>query len=419
MADILFVHNNFPGQLGFIAEGLKAKGHRCAAIGSETAQGVPGVPLRRWRTTKGTTPGILNLAVRAEADLIRGRAAADCALNFREQGLDPKVIVGHPGWGETLLLKEIWPKARMVLHGEFYYRTEGADVGFDPEFGTMDQNERFRVAGKNATMALAYAEADRIVCPTPFQASMLPASLQHMVRVIHEGVDVGKVKPNPAAKATVDGQTFDRSSQVVTYINRHMEPMRGFHIFMRSLPRLFELAPNAHAILVGNETSRGYGGASPDERTWKQRMFDELGDRLDQSRVHFTGRLPYDEMLAVLQISSAHIYLTYPFVLSWSLLESMASGCAVIASDTAPVRDVVVDGVNGRLVPFFEPEALAAAAADACLNPDRYQAMRKAARKTVLDRYDRMSQCLPAWLRVVEELLAADAAPDAKLASRA
>jgi glycosyltransferase involved in cell wall biosynthesis len=406
MADILFVHNNFPGQLGFIAEALKGKGHRCAAIGSETAQGVPGVPLRRWRTTKGTTPGILNLAIRAEADLIRGRAAADCALAYREQGFQPKVIIGHPGWGETLLLKEIWPEARVVLHGEFYYRSEGADVGFDPEFGSLDQNERFRVAAKNATMALAYAEADRIVCPTPFQASMLPAAFQPRISVIHEGVDVQKVKPNPAAKVTVDGITFDRSRPVVTYINRHMEPMRGFHIFMRALPRLFELAPDAHAILVGNETSRGYGGASPDERTWKQRMFDELGDRLDQSRVHFSGRLPYEEMLSVLQVSAAHVYFTYPFVLSWSLLESMASGCAVIASDTAPVRDAVEDGVNGRLVPFFDPTALAEAAADACLNPERYQPLRKAARRTVLDRYDRFSQCLPGWLKVVGEMLA-------------
>lgn len=407
MADILFVHNNFPGQLGFIAEALKGKGHRCAAIGSETAQGVPGVPLRRWRTTKGTTPGILNLAIRAEADLIRGRAAADQALAFKEQGFQPKVIIGHPGWGETLLLKEIWPDARVILHGEFYYRTEGADVGFDPEFGTLDQAERFRVAGKNATMALAYVEADRIVCPTPFQASMLPASLKDRIAIIHEGVDVQKVKPDPAAKVTIDGETFDRSRQVVTYINRHMEPMRGFHIFMRALPRLFELAPEAHAVLVGNETSRGYGGASPDERTWKQRMFDELGDRLDQSRVHFTGRIPYDEMLKVLQVSSAHVYYTYPFVLSWSLLESLASGCAVIASDTPPVRDAVEDGVNGRLAPFFDPKALAEAAADACLHPEKYQAMRKAARRTVLDRYDRTAQCLPAWLRVVNEQLAA------------
>jgi glycosyltransferase involved in cell wall biosynthesis len=406
MADILFVHNNFPGQLGFIAESLRGRGHRCAAIGSETAKGIEGVALRRWRTTKGTTPGILNLAVRAEADLIRGRAAADCALALREQGFAPKLIIGHPGWGETLLLREVWPDARVILHGEFYYRTRGADVGFDPEFGEMTQEEQFRVAAKNATMAMAYAEADRIVSPTAFQASLLPAAVRDKVAVIHEGVDVQKVRPDPQARIVVDGITLDRSTPVVTYINRHMEPLRGFHIFMRALPRLMEQVPDAHAVIIGADGTGGYGGGTKDKRTWRQIMMDEVGERLDPARLHFTGRLPYDEMLAALSVSAAHVYYTYPFVLSWSLLEAMASGCAIIASDTAPVRDAIVDGQNGRLRDFFDPAALADAAAEACLQPERFQAMRKAARATVLDRFDRRSQCLPAWLRLIDQVLA-------------
>lgn len=406
MADILFVHNNFPAQLGFVAEALVKRGHRCAAIGSQTAQGVPGVGLCKWRLQRGTAPGIFDIATRAEADLMRGRAAADCGFKYREAGFNPRIIIGHPGWGETTLLKEVWPEARVILHGEFYYRSTGADVGFDDEFGQQTQEERFRVHAKNATLAMAYAEADRIVCPTPFQQSLFPAAFRDRSVVIHEGLDTRAIKPRAGATFELEGRTFRQGDPVVTYINRHMEPLRGIHVFLRSLPTLFDQNADARAILIGNPTSAGYGASTGDQRTWAQRFMDELGDRLDRSRVHFLGRVPHDRMLNALQVSAAHVYWTYPFVLSWSLLEAMASGCAVFASDTAPVRDVVQDGVNGRLLPFFEPQTLGEALAEACRDGDRYAPMRQAARRTG-ESYDRSQRCLPAWMNLVDEVLAA------------
>src|SRR5215213_11636345 len=148
MADILFVHNNFPGQFGFLAETLSARDQRCAAIASVTGRDVPGVVVTRWRTRRGSTKGIFDPATRAEADLIRAYAAAGCAFGLKEQGFDPDLIIGHPGWGETLLLREIFPRAKQIVYGEYYYRSTGGDVGFDPEFNELKIQDAFRVHAK-------------------------------------------------------------------------------------------------------------------------------------------------------------------------------------------------------------------------------------------------------------------------------
>jgi glycosyltransferase involved in cell wall biosynthesis len=404
MADVLFVHNNFPAQFGFIAEALKARGLRCAVVGSESAKSAD-FPVRRWGLKRGTTPNIFPLAIRAEADLMRGRAAAESAMALRKQGFDPELIIGHPGWGETLLLRDVFPRARTILHGEFFYRPTGADVGFDPEFGEPSQDERFRVYAKNMGLALAYAEADAIVCPTPFQASVLPQGLRRNVRIIHEGVDIDAAKPNPSAVFRLDGgRTLDRSRPVISFINRNFEPLRGFHVFMRALPRLLAEVPEAEVVLIGS-AGRGYGG-EVDKGSWKEMMLAEVGPRLDLGRVHFVGRVPYDRMLAALSVSAAHVYYTYPFVLSWSLLDAMASECLIVASDTAPVRDVIRGGENGLMLDFFDPEALSAALIRACREPEAFAPLRKAARETVVTHYDRKRVCLPAWLELIDQVRA-------------
>lgn len=407
MADVLFVHNNFPGQFGAIATALKAAGDRCVAIGSHTARGVPGLPVVRWKSSRGTTSGILPTAIRAEIDLIRGQAAAQCAVQLKDKGFDPELIIGHPGWGETLFIKEIFPKAKQIAHGEFYYRTEGADVGFDPEFGPLDLATRMRVHAKNMGVALAYAEADRIVCPTEFQASLLPEVFRDRVTLIHEGVDTDQVQPNPQATFELeDGRVLDRSASVVTFINRRFEPLRGFHIFMRALPKLLEAAPNTQVLMIGGKGTGGYGGQAPDGKTWTEIMLGELGGRLDLSRVHFVGAVPWPRMLAALSISSAHVYYTYPFVLSWSLLEAMASECLVIGSDTAPVRDALQEGRNGVLLDFFDVDALSQAMIEAVRRPEAFGHLRRAARRTVLERFDRRRVCNPAWLDLVADVRA-------------
>lgn len=403
--DVLFVHNNFPGQFGFIATALKGRGMRCVAISSQTGRSTE-IPVRHWKLSRGSGKDVFPIATRAEADLLRARAAADVALGLRNQGFSPDLIIGHPGWGETLLLEDIFPKARQILHGEFYYRVDGADVGFDMEFPTPDQEERFRIVGKNAGMAMAYVEADRIVSPTRFQASFFPSVLKERISIIHEGVDTVLAKPRADVKLKIEnGPTLDRSTPVITFINRNFEPLRGYHIFIRALPDLLAAVPNAHVVLIGEENGRGYG-AENKEISWKSKFLSEVEDKLDMSRVHFTGRVAHNWMLDALNVSAAHVYYTYPFVLSWSLLEAMASECLIIGSDTGPLRDAVQDGANGRLLDFFDVKALSQAMIDACLRPDDFQLLRKAARQTVLDKFDRKTICQPAWMALIDEVLA-------------
>ena len=410
MGDILFVHNNYPAQLGFIAEALAAQGHRCLAIGSQTARAGPRVPVFTWAAKRNQAANVYPLAVRAEADIIRARAAAACALKMKEQGFNPAVIVAHPGWGENMFLGEIFPAARQVAYAEFYYHGTNSDLDFDPEFGPIPIDERFRAHAKNATLGFCYSLAEVLVAPTPFQASTLPDYLRSRTRIIHEGVDVDQITPrSKGAFQLADGRTLDASTPVVTFVNRSFEPMRGFHIFMRALPAILAGAPDAHILMIGDDNPKVYGIRPKQGGSWKEVMMAEVGDRLDEDRIHFTGRIGYPAFVNALSISRAHVYLTYPFVLSWSLLEAMAMERTVIASDTAPVRDVIQDGVNGVMVDFFDVEGLADAVVRACKRPGAHTALGKAARQTIVNGYDRRRQCLPAWLNLIDEMLPAAA----------
>lgn len=407
MARILFVHNNFPAQFRFLAAALGARGHDCAAIASETGRPLGAVPLARWSLNRRTAADIFPAAVRAEADFMRAHAAARAGEAFQARGFVPDLVVGHPGWGETLFLGEVFPGVRQILYGEFYYRSRGADVGFDPEFGPTAPEARERVHAKNATGALAYVEADRIVSPTAFQASLFPPVLQGRLRVIHEGVDTDAIRPAPPARVTLaDGTVLDPGAPVVTFVNRRFEPMRGFHTFMRALPLLFARVPDARAVLIGEDDPRGYGVAAGAGTTWKTRLLAELEGRLDLARVHFTGALPADRMHALMRVGAAHVYLTYPFALSWSCLEAMSLGCLLVGSRTAPVEEVIRDGVNGFLVDMLDPEDLAARLTEICRGGrDAGARLRAEARRTVVERFDRSRVCLPAWLGLVDDVL--------------
>jgi glycosyltransferase involved in cell wall biosynthesis len=406
MSTVLFVHNGPAGRFAFLAHALLQRGWRGALINDPEGRDLPGINTVRWQRSRGTTAGIFELAIRSEADLIRARAAADGALKLRAAGFEPDLIIGHPGWGEMAFMREVFPSARQIQIGELYYRSRGADLDFDMEFATDSFDARVRAVAKNAVLAMSYAEADRIVVPTPFQASLFPPVFQPCIVIIHEGIDTARAKPQTQAQfALPNGYVLDRSKPVVTFVNRYLEPMRGFHIFMRSLPRLLDQVPGLNVLIIGSDEPRGYGKPAPAGSRWKQVMLRELGSRLDMSRVHFTGRVSYERLLAALSISTAHIYWTYPFVLSWSLLDAMACECLVVGSDTAPVRDVIKSGENGLLVDFFDHDGLANAVTTACREPERFAALRRAARQTVLSKYDRASVCEPAWLNLIDDLI--------------
>ncbi|OYX16887.1 MAG: group 1 glycosyl transferase [Sphingomonadales bacterium 32-67-7] len=404
---ILFIHQNFPGQFPHIAEAVLKQGHKVAAIGGPTAKGVPGVNLYRWTMNRGSTVGIFDPATRAEADLMRSYAAADAAMALKADGFTPDLIIGHPGWGETLQMSEVFPDARQIVFGEFFYRSHGADVGFDPEFEQHTPAADMRVHSKNVGGALACAMADVVVSPTPFQAWTYPKGLQDRIRIFHEGVDTKRARRKSGVTLRLpSGKVLDGSTPVITFINRNFERLRGFHIFMRALPAFLERCPTAQVLIIGKDSNSGYGGVLPGGETWKGRMLKEVGDRLDLSRVHFTGPLPHSDMISALSLSWAHVYYTYPFVLSWSLVEAMACECLILGSDTAPVRDAITNQVNGVLNDFFDVEALSGAMIQACETPEAFAALRPAAKETALRLFDRETVGVPAWMALIDEMLA-------------
>jgi glycosyltransferase involved in cell wall biosynthesis len=406
MANILIVHQNFPGQFPHITDALLKRGDKVAAIGGSTARPRPGVDFRRWSSTRGTTKNIFDPATRAEADMIRGAAAFNVAMQLKRDGFTPDVIVGHPGWGETIFLKEVWPEARVILFGEMLYRSHGGDLNFDLEFGEENMGRNVRAHAKNATQVLAFAYADRIVCPTPFQASSFPASLQHLIRVIHEGVDISHAKRRPEAELTLPGgRKLNRHTPIITFVNRTFEPLRGFHIFLRALPSFLEACPEAEVVLIGQAALSGYGGQSPNGKDWKSLLLEELGEQLDLNRVHFVGKVAHSTLIDAFSIARAHVYYTYPFVLSWSLVEAMAAECVIVASDVAPVQDAITNGTEGVLLPFFDVDALSETLIRTVREPELFSAMGAAARQRALRDYDQ-ARGTAGWLALIDELVA-------------
>lgn len=408
---ILFIHQNFPGQYLHLAPALAARGHQVMAL-SIHRNPVPGrFPLVLYKPKRGTTRGVHPWVSDIETKVIRGEAVAAVALELTRKGFVPDVVCAHAGWGEALFVKDVWPQAKLLSLFELHYRVGDGDALFDPEFTSDSPRERMRLRLKNANSLLNLDAADHGISATGFQWSTLPAVYRDKVTVLHEGIDTQKLRPDPAAGFTLaDGRVLTRADEVITFVSRNLEPYRGYHVFMRALPEILRRRPRAQVLLIGGD-GVSYGKAPPAGTSWKQVFLDEVKDAIDPARVHFTGHLPYDRFLQALAVSSAHVYLTYPFVLSWSMLEAMALGALVIGSRTAPVQEVIEDGVNGLLVDFFDRAQLVAAIDHALDAPDRLQALREAARRTVVERYDLHAVCLPRQVALVEALGAGGAIP--------
>ena len=291
-----------------------------------------------------------------------------------------------------------------------FYRSSGSDLDFDAEFpATTDDVLRVRV--RNATNFLSLDAADWGYTPTKWQRDQYPSEYHHRISVIHEGVDTERVRPDPTARLWLRGsKSLSREDQVITYSARKLEPYRGFHVFMRTLPKVLEQCPRAQVVIVGGD-GVSYGRLPADGTGWREHMLAELGGRLDLSRVHFVGWLPYAQYRAVLQISSVHVYLTYPFVLSWGLLEAMATECLIIGSRTPPVEEVIDGTDNGYLADFFDTEALAEQITAALRNPAASAAIRRQARRYVMEHFDLNTICLPAHLKLIRELTGSDPTP--------
>ncbi len=404
----LFIHQNFPGQYKHLAPKLAAMGHRVKALCVNEVRGtMPGVDIIRYPIARGTSPNIHPLVAEFETKVIRGEACARAMRKLKEQGFTPDIILAHPGWGEAMFAKEAFPTAKLLSFIEYYYAAEGQDVNFDKEFAKRKFEDDMRTQTKNANSLLALNAMDWGVSPTAWQRDTNPRLFRDQISVIHDGIDTDRLRPDSQASFTVPGggPTFTVGDELVTFVNRNLEPLRGFHVFMRALPAILDARPNARVVIVGAD-GKGYGGGAGG---WKDRMIKELGGRLDLSRIHFVGRVAYPDFISLLQVSSAHVYLSYPFVLSWSIMEAMSLGCLVVGSATAPVREVITDGETGLLADFFDIGSLSAKVIGALADPAGHMAIRRAAREHVVAHYDLQSVCLPAQLRLIERLL--EAAP--------
>ena len=397
---ILFIHQNFPGQFKFLAPALAKAGHEVVAM---TMQKVPsatwqGVRLVPYTASRGSTPKVHPWVGDFETKVIRGEACFRAALGLRAQGFTPDVIVAHHGWGESLFLKDVWPMARLGVYCEFYYRPEGADTGFDPEFPILDEGDACRLRLKNLNNLLHFQTADAGISPTRWQASTFPEPFRSRITVVHDGIDTEALKPNPQVSLTLNGQLkLTRDDEVVTFVNRNLEPYRGYHVFMRALPQILAQRPRARVLIVGGDDV-SYGARPPDGRKWRDIFAAEVRPRIsdaDWARVHFLGNLAYPAFVALLQLSRVHVYLTYPFVLSWSLLEAMSVGCSVVASDTAPLHEAIEHDVTGRLVNFFDADALAGQVCELLDDSATARRLSAAARRFACSTYDLQSVCLP------------------------
>jgi glycosyltransferase involved in cell wall biosynthesis len=401
--NILFVHNNFPAQFRRLIPALAGQeGVSLAAIGSPTAVPMAGVKLLKYVLTDANLAAVHPFARRFAVECRRAEEVLYQLSRLRASGFTPDIMMAHPGWGESLPLKTVFPDARLLLYCEHFYCVKGGDFGFDREFPDYGLDGHVALHLKNAATLLALAECDRGISPTQWQRSGFPVWARDRIDVIHEGIDTRTAQPAPNASFKLpNGPTLTAADEVITFVARNLEPLRGYHVFMRALPRILDKRREAHVVIVGGDGT-SYGAPPPRGKSWKSIFLQEVADRIDIGRVHFVGRLPYQRYLAALQISSAHVYLTYPFILSWSALEAMSVGCVVIASDTPPVREVL-DSDTGVLVPFFDVAGLADSVIDVLAHPRRYSARRTKARQLVVERYDADRICIPAMLSVLSQ----------------
>ena len=406
----LFLHRNFPAQFEHLAPALAERmGVQVISMGQAEVPRLPGIRQHLHYGQARPTPDATHIYLKPLDEAVRhGQAAASRIIQARDkEGLDPDIVISHAGWGDGLYVRDIFPRARTLHYCEFYHNATGQDVGFEP--GAAPSPDDFaRVRTRNAAQLLALQSADWGFSPTEWQRSLYPDWMRARITVAHEGIDTRRCAPREGARfRTPGGHDVRQGDEVISFAVRNLEPYRGIGSFLGALALLQKDRPGLHAVVVGGDDV-SYGAKPPGGGSWREALLGKMEGQLDLSRIHFTGHLPHDQLLALFQVTAAHVYLTYPFVLSWSVLEAMACGAVVIGSDTAPVAEVIEHGRNGLLAPFWDPPAIAAAVGRVLDDRAGHAPLAAAGRQTILDRYDLHGVCLPKQLELIERVAAGD-----------
>ena len=396
---VLFLHNNFPAQYRHLATALAKDKNNQVVFGTKNREvSLPGIYKAIYQPSRQPHATTHHYVRPMEDAVLHGQAVFKLAERLKAKGFVPDVICGHSGWGPTLFVKDAFPDTPLICYFEWFYHARGSDADFDPA-ESLNDDDVARIRSKNAPILIDLYTCDRGLSPTQWQKSQFPPEFHSKISVLHDGVDTDFFKPKQGAKLVLPNLNLSHVDELVTYVGRGMEPYRGFPQFMESIAYLQERRPNCHIVIVGSDRVC-YGKSLPNGSSYKDLMLEKVP--LDLTRVHFTGPLPYNQYLQVIQASSAHVYLTRPFVLSWSMIEAMSTGCLVIGSDTGPVTEVIQDGKNGLLVDFFSPKKIAARIDEVLEHPTRMAEIRANARQTVLDRYA-LANLLPQHIQLIEE----------------
>ena len=358
---ILLIHQNFPGQFRQLTPYLQQQGHDLVAICSHQRPLPEGPGLKVLRYQEPSKPGaaLPHGSQLWHEGLERAKAVAKLCRQLDGEGWRPDRIAAHCGWGETLGLRDVWPTTPQILWPELWLRPEHMGWGSDPLVTTAPEDLQLEQLGRNALTRAALSMADAWVLPTQHQANSLPREFQgERLHVIHEGIDTRLARPNPSASYEVRGIQINRDVPTLTFVNRNLERLRGFDTFMRALPAIQRSHSTVRTLIVGDNEA-GYGGGDPSGQPLRERMLKELSGDLDLERIHFLGRIPHPMLITLLQSSWVHVYLSYPFILGWSLLEAMACGCCIVGSNGMPVSEVIHNGVDGFLTCIKDPEGIA------------------------------------------------------------
>ena len=383
--NIVFAHQNFPAQFGAYGLHLAKEGHKVTfATAREDAKPPQGCNLIRMKPHRAVTKGVHRFARPFENAMINAQAFANGAIAARKTGLVPDIVMAHAGWGSGTLAKAVWPACKFVSYVEWYYRWPPVDVMPDDLDFSKAEDGRALALSRNTPTLLDLAQSDMVICPTKFQADQFPPHLRKQMTVLHDGVDTQNLCPNPDARPPLGGLTLDDDCEIITYATRGMEPQRGFCAFMEALDILQKKRPKLHA-LIGGEDRAAYGSKPQGGESWKAHMLERLD--LDMARTHFTGLLSRNDFTALLQSTHVHVYLTMPFVLSWSMIEAMSIGCPLVASDTKPVREVAPNASMANFVDHNDIPALVVAIEELLDNRKKATGKGKAARTHAVKTY--------------------------------